>query len=152
MSISASPELGPDPLDAKRIEELMAVRFPQIASGGRFAIEEVAPSRARVRLKADPRNMRPGGTISGPAIFTLADFSIYVAIIGTLGEAGFEAVTASLTINFLAKPEPGRDLTACVTLIRLGRRLAVGEVEIYSHGVPDMVAHAIANYALPVLR
>ncbi len=148
MSISAS---DPNRLDATRIEELMAVRFPQIKSGGRFAIEEVGPRSARVRLKADPRNARPGGTISGPAIFTLADFSIYVAIIGTLGEGGFEAVTASLTINFLAKPEPG-DLTACVTLIRLGRRLAVGEVEIYSQGVPDMVAHAIANYALPAQR
>ena len=141
----------PTSLDAERVRALMAVRFPQIQSGGRFAIEEVGPRSARVRLKPDPRNTRPGGTISGPAIFTLADYSIYVAIVGALGEVGFEAVTASLTINFLAKPEPG-DLTACVTLVRLGRRLAVGEVEVFSQGVPDMVAHAIANYALPVQR
>lgn len=126
----------------------MAVRFPQIVAGGRYAIEEVGPSGTRVRLKANPRNNRPGGTISGPAIFALADFSIYVAIIGALGEPGFEAVTASLTINFLARPEPG-DLTAHVELIRLGRRLAVAEVEVYAQGVPDMVAHAIANYSLP---
>lgn len=84
-------------------------------------------------------------------MFTLADFGIYVAVIGTLGEPGFEAVTASLTINFLARPEAS-DLTACVRLIRVGRRLAVGEVEIYSEGVPEMVAHAIASYALPPLR
>jgi uncharacterized protein (TIGR00369 family) len=148
MSISAP---RPNSLDAERVEALMAVRFPQIQSGGRFVIEEVGSRSARVRLKADLRNTRPGGTISGPAIFTLADYSIYVAIIGALGEVGFEAVTASLTINFLAKPEPG-DLTARVTLVRLGRRLAVGEVEIHSHGIPEMVAHAIANYALPARR
>jgi uncharacterized protein (TIGR00369 family) len=148
MSIRVS---HPTPLDAERVEALMAVRFPQIQSGGRFVIEEVGSRSARVRLKADLRNTRPGGTISGPAIFTLADYSIYVAIVGTLGEVGFEAVTASLTINFLAKPEPG-DLTARVTLVRVGRRLAVGEVEIYSHEGSDMVAHAIANYALPTWR
>jgi uncharacterized protein (TIGR00369 family) len=149
MSISPST---PDRLDVKRIEELVAIRFPQIHSGGRrFVIEEAAPRSARVRMKADPRNIRPGGTISGPAMFTLADFSVYVAIIASLGESGFEAVTASLTINFLARPEAG-DLTACVKLIRLGRRLAVGEVEIHSQGVPEMVAHATANYALPPSR
>jgi acyl-coenzyme A thioesterase PaaI-like protein len=79
-------------------------------------------------------------------MFALADFSVYVAIIGTLGEKGFDAVTASLTINFLARPESG-DLTASVKLIRLGRRLAIGEVEIHAPGVPEMVAHATASYA-----
>lgn len=102
-------------------------------------------------MKADARNTRPGGTISGVAMFSLADFSVYVAIIGSLGEAGFDAVTSSLNINFLARPE-ANDMTAVVKLIRLGRRLAVGEVELYSEGVPDIVAHATASYALPPLR
>jgi uncharacterized protein (TIGR00369 family) len=140
-----------NPLNVGRIEERVAVRFPQLWSGGRFVIEDAGARRARVRMKADPRDTRPGGTISGPAMFTLADFSVYVAVIASLGEPGFEAVTASMTINFLAKPEAG-DLTAHVTLIRVGRRLAVGEVELYSQGVPEMVAHATANYALPSLR
>jgi uncharacterized protein (TIGR00369 family) len=136
-------------LPAQRIEELVVQRFPQIHAGGRnLVIEEVAARSARVRMRADPRNTRPGGTISGPAMFALADFSVYVAIIATLGEAGFEAVTASLNINFLARPAPN-DMTASVRLIRLGRRSAVGEVELYSVGEPEMVAHAIANYALP---
>ena len=149
MSISASIA---GQLDAKRIEELVAIRFPQIHSGGRsFVIEAAGPRTALVRLRADPRNTRPGGTVSGVAMFALADFSVYVAIIGTLGEKGFDAVTASLTINFLARPESG-DLTASVKLIRLGRRLAVGEVEIHAPGVPEMVAHATASYALPPLR
>jgi uncharacterized protein (TIGR00369 family) len=111
-------------------------------------IEEVGPRRARVRMTADPRNIRPGGTISGPAMFALADFSVYVAIIASLGEPGFEAATSSLHINFLARPAPNA-MTALTTLIRLGRRSAVGEVELYSDGVPDMVAHATATFALP---
>ena len=137
-------------LDAKRIEQLIEVRFPQIHAGGRnLVIEEVGPRMARVRMRADPRNTRPGGTISGMAMFALADFSVYVAIIGRLGEGGLDAVTSNLNINFLAKPQ-ARDMTASVRLLRLGRRLAVGEVELFSEGVTDMVAHAIASYALPV--
>jgi uncharacterized protein (TIGR00369 family) len=148
MSIPASP---PARLDVKRIEELIDARFPQIHSGRRkFVVEEVAFRSARVRMTADPRNIRPGGTIAGPAMFTLADFSIYVAVIATLGEAGFEAVTSNLNINFLARPE-ATDMTAVVKLLRLGRRLAVGEAELYSEGVTDMVAHATATYALPIM-
>ena len=112
-------------------------------------MEAVEPRGARVRMKAHPRNTRPGGTVSGPAMFALADFGVYVAIVAALGEPGFDAVTSGLNINFLAKPEPN-DMTAAVKLIRLGRRLAVGEVELYSEGVGEMVAHAVATYALPV--
>jgi uncharacterized protein (TIGR00369 family) len=136
-------------LDVKRIEELIDTRFPQIHAGGRtMVVEEVGLRRARLRMRASPRNTRPGGTIAGPAIFALADFSIYVAIIATLGEAGFEAVTSNLNISFLARPEPN-DMMAEVRLIRLGRRLVVGEAELYSQGVAEMVAHATATYALP---
>jgi uncharacterized protein (TIGR00369 family) len=135
-------------LDIARIEALIDARFPQIHAGGRaLAIEAVGPRSARVRLKNHDRHMRPGGTVSGPAMFTLADFAIYVAIIATLGEAGMEAVTSNMNIHFLAKPEP-RDVTAHVRLIRLGKRQAVAEAELYSEGVPEMVAHAMATFAL----
>jgi uncharacterized protein (TIGR00369 family) len=134
--------------DAPRVEALIDARFPQIHSGGRtLLIEEVGARRARVRLKSADRHIRPGGTVSGPAMFTLADFSVYVALIGTLGEPGIEAVTTNLNINFLAKPE-ARDLIAHARLLRMGRRLAVGEVEMISDGASEMVAHAIATYAL----
>jgi acyl-coenzyme A thioesterase PaaI-like protein len=83
-------------------------------------------------------------------MFALADFSIYVAIIATLGEAGFEAVTSNLNISFLARPE-SNDMMAEVSLIRLGRRLVVGEAELYSEGVSEMVAHATATYARPCI-
>ena len=136
-------------LDVARIEALIDDRFPQIHAGGRiFAIEEVGGRSARVRMRRHESSIRPGGTVSGPAMFTLADFSVYVAIIAALGEAGIDAVTTNLNINFLTKPEP-RDLISSVRLIRLGRRLAVGEAQLCSEGMSDMVAHAIATYALP---
>jgi uncharacterized protein (TIGR00369 family) len=136
-------------LDAAQVEALISSHFPQIHVGGRaMLIEEAGAHRARVRLKKQARHLRPGGTVSGPTMFTLADFSVYVAIIATLGEAGIAAVTTNLNINFLAKPE-ARDLIAVVRLIRLGRRLAVGEAQLFSDGAADMVAHAIATYALP---
>src|SRR4029450_8373323 len=90
-------------------------------------IEHVGHRTARVRLKTQARNMRPGGTVSGPAMFTLADFAVYVAIIGNVGEPGIEAVTTNMNINFLAKPEP-RDITAHVRLLRLGPRLGVARL------------------------
>jgi uncharacterized protein (TIGR00369 family) len=136
-------------LDIARLEALIEDRFPQIHSGGRvLSIDEIGDRGARVRMRHHERMIRPGGTVSGSAMFTLADFSVYVAIIATLGEAGIDAVTTNLNINFLTKPA-ARDMLASVRLIRMGRRLAVGEAEIYSEGATDMVAHAIATYALP---
>jgi uncharacterized protein (TIGR00369 family) len=136
-------------LDASLIEALIDARFPQIHAGGRsLLIEEVGERNVCVRLQYHERHTRPGGTVSGVAMFMLADFAVYVAIIAALGDTGLDAVTTNLNINFLSRPEP-RDLIARVRLIRLGRRLAVGEAQIYSDGSEDLVAHAIATYALP---
>jgi uncharacterized protein (TIGR00369 family) len=144
---TAVPE--PNSLDVARVEALIDARFPQIHSGGRsLVIEAVGDRKSRVRMHYHERHTRPGGTVSGVAMFMLADFALYVAVIGALGEVGVGAVTTNLNINFLSKPEP-RDLVADVRLIRVGRRLAVGEVEIYSEGRADMVAHATGTYALP---
>src|SRR6476661_3282804 len=92
-----------DSLDIARIEALLDDRFPQIHSGGRiFTVEEIGERSARVRMRLHERMLRPGGTVSGSAMFSLADFSVYVAIIATLGEAGIDAVTTNLNINFPA--------------------------------------------------
>ncbi len=101
---------APDPLDAKRIEDLMAIRFPQIHLGRPQLRHRGGRDRGARGCACRPIPATPGPAAPSPgaAMFTLADFSIYVAIIGTLGEVGFEAVTASLTINFLAKPEARR--------------------------------------------
>jgi uncharacterized protein (TIGR00369 family) len=137
-------------LDARLLETLIDTRFPQIHAGGRsLVIEEVGERNVCVRLRYHERHTRPGGTVSGVAMFMLADFAVYVAIIAAMGDVGLDAVTTNLNINFLSRPEP-RDLIARVRLIRLGRRLAVGEAQIHSEGSADMVAHAIATYALPV--
>lgn len=144
-----SNDHGAGGLTAAQVEALINRHFPQIHVGGRdLRIEEAGARCARVRLRKQDRHLRPGGTLSGPSMFTLADFSVYVAIIATLGEAGIEAVTSNLNINFLAKPA-ARDLICAARLIRVGRRLIVGEAHLTSEGAADMVAHAIASYALP---
>ena len=144
----------PDPDACRRLtaEQVMALvdeHFPQVHEGnGRISLEFLAPMTAHVRMAHDPRAIRPGGTVSGPAMFKLADFSVYAMILGELGAAALQAVTTNMTINFLTRPQPG-DMLAKARLIKLGRRLAVAEVEIYSDGKPEMVAHATSTYALP---
>ncbi len=122
--------------------------FPQIHHGGRIiTIEAIRPMGARLRMIRHERTVRPGGTISGPAMFTLADVGIFIAILGALGPVPL-AVTTNMTINFLRKPA-ARDMIAEVELLKLGKRLAVGEVALYSEGESAMVAHATATYSIP---
>ena len=136
-------------LTKEQVMALVDEHFPQIHEGnGRVSVEFVAPKVAHVRMAEDSRSIRPGGTVSGPAMFKLADFSVYAAILAELGPDALPAVTTSMTINFLSRPQPG-DIVAHTRLIKLGRRLAVAEIEIYSDGNPDMVAHATSTYALP---
>lgn len=136
-------------ISAERITELIDTHFPHIHGDERtFFVEDVTARTARVRMRHHPRNVRPGGTVSGPAMFTLADIAIWVAIMGALGEDGLDAVTTHFNLNFLSKPE-ARDVIAKVTLLRVGRRSAVAECLLYSEGVEAMVAHTVAGYAIP---
>lgn len=135
-------------MDASQVEVFLDSVFPERnAHGARFTIDEITADGARVRLHYDPRQLRPGGTISGPAMMTLTDLCMYAAILGHLGEVAL-AVTTSLNINFLRRPEPG-DLLAEGKLLKLGKRLAVGEVAIASENGGDLVSHATATYSLP---
>ena len=81
-------------------------------------------------------------------MFALCDVALYVAILGEVGRAAAHAVTTSVSINFLRKPAPA-DLIGKVRLIKLGKRLAVGEVALYSEGESEMVAHATGTYSIP---
>jgi len=112
-----------------------------------FQTLEIGAGTARVRMPADERHVRPGGTISGPAQMALADFSIYAAVLGAIGEVPL-AVTTSLNINFLNKPAPG-ELLAEARLLKVGKRLAMGEVTIFSNGVQQPVSHVTATYSIP---
>jgi uncharacterized protein (TIGR00369 family) len=132
-------------LSTDELRAFLAREFPQI--GEDFAVESVGPLAARLRLIHHERRLRPGGTISGPAMFSLADVALYAAILANVGPVAL-AVTTSLNINFLRRPEPA-DLIGEARLIKLGKRLAVGEVSITAEGKPDLVAHAVGTYSLP---
>ena len=80
-------------------------------------------------------------------MFTLADIAMYVAILAQVGRVPF-AVTTSANINFLRRPA-ATDMIADVNLLKLGRRLAVGEVSMMSADSAEVVAHATATYSLP---
>jgi uncharacterized protein (TIGR00369 family) len=111
------------------------------------AIEE---GHARFRLPYRADFLRPGGTIGGPLLMGLADVTMYAVVLSAVGRAE-QAVTSNLTMNFLRRPGPAAVL-AEGRMLRLGRRLAFGEVELFTEGDPDMVAHATVTYALPSTR
>lgn len=139
----------PGLMSINEIERLIDEQFPQVHIGGRvFFIEAVGHSLARMRMVEHEKNLRPGRTLSGPSMFQLADLALYVAILATLGERATQAVTTNLNINFLSRPAPG-DLLADVSLVKVGRKLVIGEVELRAVANPQMVAHAIGTYALP---
>lgn len=143
-------------MSADEINAFFAAHFPQIAPD--YVVEATGDMSARLRLRFSPRRLRPGGTVSGPSMFELADVAIYVAILAQLGvgddpqtahlSQGALTVTTNLNINFLRKPEPG-DLIADARLMKLGRRLAVGEAWLHSEHADEPVAHATATYSVP---
>ena len=136
-------------LTVEKVTRIVDEHFPQVHEGtGGLSVEALAPSRAEVRLESAPGMLRPGGTVSGPTMFKLADFTIYAALLGHLGEGALEAVTTNLTMNFLSRPEPA-NMIAVGRLLKVGRRLAVADVAIFAEGRPDMVAQATGTYALP---
>jgi uncharacterized protein (TIGR00369 family) len=129
------------------LESYLKQIFPQIWATGTHEIEAIGPLSARVRLVFHPDHLRPGGTISGPSLFALADLALYVAILAQIGRVPL-AVTTNLNINFLRKPAPG-DVIGEARLMKLGKRLAVGEVALHSVGETAMVAHATGTYSIP---
>jgi len=138
----------PGVLSAEQVGELLEHEFSQVVyRGSGITIEDAWYCGCRVRRAFSERSLRPGGTISGPTMMGLTDFAMYVAILASIGPVPL-AVTTNLNINFLRKPAP-RDLIGEAKLIKLGKRLAVGEVSIRSDGEEDMVAHATATYSIP---
>lgn len=132
-------------LTVTELTEFLDEVFPQ--ARGQMAIEEVGSMRARLRMPIDHSHLRPGGTISGPAMFTLADCAFYVATLAMIGREAL-TVTTNLNINFLRKPER-RDLIGEARILKLGKRLSVGEVTLFSDGDDRPVAHATMTYAIP---
>jgi uncharacterized protein (TIGR00369 family) len=135
-------------MGAAALQEFLTEHFPQVA--GDYVVDRVAPMEADVRLKVGEHNLRPGGTVSGPSIFALADVTVYLAILAMIGPVAL-AVTTNCSIDFMRKPAAGVDLTATARLLKLGRVLAVGDVLIRAAG-PDPVARASLTYSIPPTR
>ena len=129
------------------IAAFLLTEFPQ----NHCSVEAVGGAGATVRQHVGHDQLRPGGTVSGPAMMALADVALYVAILGEIGIVPL-AVTTNLSINFLRKPAAQRNIVAVCRLIKLGKTLAVGEVSICSEGSTDVVAHAVATYSIPPKR
>ncbi|MGX7709260.1 PaaI family thioesterase [Methylobacterium sp. Gmos1] len=139
-------------MDRDAVAAFLDEVFPQIHHGGPGpVVESVGPLTATMRLPYHERHLRPGGTLSGPAMMGLADVALYVAILAQIGPVAL-AVTTNLSFNFMRKPAK-EDLLAEARLLKLGRTLAVGEVLIRSAGREtgndDLVCHATGTYALP---
>jgi acyl-coenzyme A thioesterase PaaI-like protein len=129
------------------ITAFIAAEFPQT----KCVVREVGGRGATVAHAIGPDELRPGGTVAGPVLMGLADVALYIAILGEIGIVPL-TVTTSLTINFLRKPPADRAIVAVCKLMKLGKRLAVGEVWLYSEGEPDAVAHVVGTYAIPPRR
>ncbi len=134
---------------ALNIDELMGYManvFPQVSDD--FAIEDLSVDHLIMRLKVAHRHLRPGGTVSGPSMFALADCGVYAMVLARVGRQGL-AVTTSCSMDFMRKPDGGADMLAEVRLLKLGKLLAVGDVLMRSEGSDKIVARATMTYAIP---
>ena len=131
------------------LDQLTREKLPFAVACG-IKAERLDSGSVTVRAIYQSQFLRPGGTLSGPLMMALADYAMYAAILTRLGLVEM-AVTSSLNINFLAKAIPG-DLIADAELIKLGKRLAVGSVDIRVAGESNQVAHATCTYSIPSRR
>lgn len=136
-------------MDIEGLHAFMAREFGQVA--GDLRVEALTPDGLHLRLAVDDRHLRPGGTVSGPTIFMLADVAFYLAILSRIGPVAL-AVTTGCSIDFMRKPAAGRPLIAEARLLKLGRVLAVGDVLVHSEGTPAPVARAGMTYSIPPAR
>lgn len=128
----------------KDIADFLRAEFPQT----KCTVLSVGSRAATVRHEIGVGELRPGGTVAGPVLMTVADVALYVALLGEIGIVPL-AVTTSLSFNFLRKPPADRAIVGECRLLKLGRTLAVGEVTLYSEGIDEPVAHAVGTYAIP---
>ncbi|MEJ8560640.1 PaaI family thioesterase [Yoonia sp. GPGPB17] len=133
-------------MDIAALQAFVAREFPQL--GDDFLIETLTEEGVTVRLRVADRHLRPGGTVSGPSMFSLADVSVYLAILARIGPVAL-AVTTNCSIDFMRKPAAKADLICHTRLLKLGRVLAVGDVMIFSEGQTEPVARAGLTYSIP---
>ncbi len=132
-------------LSISEVREFLDNVFPQMR--GLMEVEAVGSMSARVRMKIGEAELRPGGTVSGPSMFALADCAFYIATLAMIGRESL-TVTTNCSINFMRKPGPV-DLIGEARIMKLGRSLSVGEVTVFSEGMAEPVAHATLTYSVP---
>jgi uncharacterized protein (TIGR00369 family) len=135
----------------EEVQQICDTALPWAVDMG-MRVESLQEGACRVRLPFRESFLRPGGTVSGPALMGLADFGMYVAVLSAIGRVEL-AVTTNLNINFLRKPGPADVLADC-RLLKVGKRLAYGEVFLHSEGMDEdaPVAHVTATYSIPPER
>ncbi len=131
-------------LNAAELQAILVEAFP---GNDVPTVETVSDEFVMLCQPVDLQHGRPGGTLSGPTMMMLADTAAWMAILSQIGPV-LLAVTTSLHIDFLRKPAL-RDVMARARILKLGRKLAVVDVEIFSRGETDLVAKAQVTYALP---
>ena len=135
-------------MTAAELDAFLRTELPQMFNYDDLTIEHADGQTCQLRQRFRQSMLRPGGTISGPTLMALADCAMYVVLLSAIGPVGL-AVTTNLNINFLRKGQPGQDVLAAARLLKLGKRLAVGEVNLLSGTSPDPIAHAISTYSIP---
>lgn len=133
-------------MDKQALQAFMASDFAEVADD--YRVERADTDGVDLRLRVKAGHLRPGGTVSGPNIFALADIAFYLAILSRIGPVAL-AVTTSASIDFMRKPAAGRDLIGKARLLKLGRVLAVGDVLVYSEGGTEPVARAGLTFSIP---
>ena len=136
-------------MDVAALTAFLASDFAEVAD--QFVVEAATDISLTVRLRVGAQHLRPGGTVSGPTIFALADVAVYLAILSRIGPKAL-TVTTNASIDFLRKPSAGRDIIAVAKILKLGRVLVVGDALIYSDGLADPVARASMTYSIPPER
>jgi uncharacterized domain 1 len=136
----------PAAMTAEQLTSFMKEVFAQVADD--FAIDDVGEGEITMRLLTQDRHLRPGGTISGPSMFALADVAAYLVTLAMIGPQAL-AVTTNCSIDFMRKPQAGVDLVARARLLKLGKQLSVTDVMLYSVGLDAPVARASLTYAIP---
>jgi uncharacterized protein (TIGR00369 family) len=134
-------------MDVPSLQSYLGELFPDINEGELARVVEIAPGRVRLLLAANPRQLRPGGVVGGPAQMTTADVAMYALVLAHVGKVAM-AVTTSLTIHFL-RPAVAGDLVAEARLLKLGRRIVTGQVTLWTEEPDRPCAEAMVAYALP---
>jgi len=135
-------------MSVAELDKFLRHEFPQVFRGGDVQIESADGASCLLRQRYSEQMLRPGGTVSGPTLMALADLAMYVVLLSAIGPIGL-AVTTNLNINFLRKGALGQDVLAAARLLKLGKRLAVGEVNLLSGAAPEPIAHVTSTYSIP---